>query len=110
MYLYLTILTTVAPHLPDVTVLTPVFVEASEIPLFFVASRGHHADIGGIAPGSMPSNSVTIADEGVLINNFALVRRGEFQETSLRELLNSGPHPARNPRPKYRRSKSASRR
>ena len=84
-------------HLPDVTVVTPVFVEASEIPLFFVASRGHHADIGGIAPGSMPSNSVTIADEGVLINNFALVRRGEFQETSLRELLNSGPHPARNP-------------
>ncbi|MEB3229587.1 MAG: hydantoinase B/oxoprolinase family protein, partial [Leptolyngbyaceae bacterium] len=66
-------------------------------PLFFVASRGHHADIGGITPGSMPANSTSVEQEGVLINPFRLVHRGVFQDAVLRDLLTSGPHPARNP-------------
>jgi len=84
-------------HLPDVTVITPVFLDQAERPLFYVASRGHHADIGGITPGSMPPHSRTIDEEGVLIDDFQLVAQGEFREQALRELLASGPYPARNP-------------
>ena len=85
-------------HLPDVTMVTPVFDEADEEILFFVASRGHHADIGGITPGSMPPDSRTVEEEGVLIDNFLLVEQGRFREAELLELLASGPWPARNPR------------
>ncbi|HJN23062.1 MAG TPA: hydantoinase B/oxoprolinase family protein [Rhodospirillales bacterium] len=84
-------------HLPDITVITPVFGEDSKEPLFFVGSRGHHADIGGITPGSMPPDSTSIDDEGVLIDNFLLIETGRFRDTELRELLSSGPWPARNP-------------
>jgi len=85
-------------HLPDVSVVTPVFLgEGDERPSFFVASRGHHADVGGITPGSMPPFSRTIADEGVRIDNFLLVSQGELRERELLELLGQGPHPARNP-------------
>jgi 5-oxoprolinase (ATP-hydrolysing) len=83
-------------HLPDVTVVTPVFLEP-ETPLFFVASRGHHADIGGITPGSMPPFSVDIGDEGVLIDNFKLVEGGELRDAALLALLTGARHPARNP-------------
>ncbi|XGV98082.1 MAG: hydantoinase B/oxoprolinase family protein [Leptolyngbya sp. BL-A-14] len=67
------------------------------IPLFFVASRGHHADIGGITPGSMPPNSTSIAQEGILIDNFQLVDQGQFRERELLELLTTGAYPVRNP-------------
>ncbi len=85
-------------HLPDVTVISPVFDETESRLLFFVASRGHHADIGGITPGSMPANSVTVAEEGILIDNFLLVENGRMREQALLELLGSGQYPARNPR------------
>ncbi len=81
-------------HLPDITVITPVF--SASHPLFYVASRGHHADIGGITPGSMPPNSTRIDDEGILIDNFKLVKQGKFQEQELIKLLTSGQYPARN--------------
>lgn len=84
-------------HLPDVTVITPVFVPGSAAPLFYVASRGHHADIGGITPGSMPPYSTTIDQEGILLDNVQIVDQGEFQETRLLEYLTSGDYPARNP-------------
>ncbi len=84
-------------HLPDVTVIKPAFDSAGRHVLFYVAARGHHADIGGITPGSMPPASRHVAEEGVLITNFKVVDRGEFQEQSLRELLSSGRFPARNP-------------
>ena len=85
-------------HLPDITVITPVFLEqASSIPLFYVASRGHHADIGGITPGSMPPNSTSITQEGILIDNFQLVDNGYFREQELLQLLTSGEYPVRNP-------------
>jgi 5-oxoprolinase (ATP-hydrolysing) len=85
-------------HLPDVTVVTPVYlVEGDSRPSFFVGSRGHHADIGGTTPGSMPPFSTGIADEGVLIDNFKLVERGVLREEALYDLLKSGPYPARNP-------------
>ena len=84
-------------HLPDVTVITPVFDDADGTLLFYVGSRGHHADIGGATPGSMPPMSNDVADEGVLIDNFKLVDAGTFREAALRDLLASGPHPARNP-------------
>src|SRR5690606_3726307 len=84
-------------HLPDITVCTPVFDEAGEAILFWVASRGHHADIGGIAPGSMSPRATTIEEEGVYIDNVRLVERGRFRETELMALLTDGPHPARNP-------------
>jgi 5-oxoprolinase (ATP-hydrolysing) len=74
----------------------PVFDEAGERILFNVAARGHHADIGGITPGSMPSNSSTLVEEGVLIDNFLLVSAGRLRESELRELLASGPYPVRN--------------
>jgi 5-oxoprolinase (ATP-hydrolysing) len=83
-------------HLPDVTVITPVFLAESSQPMFFVASRGHHADLGGITPGSMPPNSMTIAEEGILIDHFKLVDRGEFQEREITELLTRSPYPVRN--------------
>ncbi|MFQ6022460.1 MAG: hydantoinase B/oxoprolinase family protein [Acidiferrobacterales bacterium] len=83
-------------HLPDVTVITPVFDDTGERILLYVGSRGHHADIGGITPGSMPPNSVTIEQEGVLFDNFKLVEAGRFREAELRALLTFGPHPARN--------------
>jgi 5-oxoprolinase (ATP-hydrolysing) len=85
-------------HLPDITVITPVFDEPGKEILFFVGSRGHHADVGGITPGSMPPDSRTVEEEGVLIDDFLLVDGGRFRERELYELLGSGPYPARNPR------------
>ncbi|HLB79356.1 MAG TPA: hydantoinase B/oxoprolinase family protein [Dongiaceae bacterium] len=84
-------------HLPDVTVITPVFDGGGRDVLFYVASRGHHADIGGITPGSMPPDSRTVEEEGVLIDDFVLVAGGRFREAEMRALLASGPYPARNP-------------
>ena len=81
-------------HLPDVTVITPVF-RGSEI-LFYVGSRGHHADIGGITPGSMPPGSKVVEEEGVLIDNFLLVEEGRFREKETVALLTSGKYPVRN--------------
>ncbi|MES5822113.1 hydantoinase B/oxoprolinase family protein [Streptomyces sp. RG80] len=84
-------------HLPDVTVITPVFnTEGDEI-LFHVASRGHHAEIGGIAPGSMPANSRTIDEEGILFDNWLLAENGRFREEETFRLLTEAPHPSRNP-------------
>ncbi|OKH37871.1 5-oxoprolinase [[Phormidium ambiguum] IAM M-71] len=107
-------------HLPDITAITPVFWNAGgqggrgaenqnspcppvpspqspvPSPLFYVASRGHHADIGGITPGSMPPHSTSVEEEGVLIDNFLLVDGGDFRETELIELLTSGTYPVRN--------------
>jgi len=85
-------------HLPDVTVVTPVYLEPDDPkPGFYVASRGHHADIGGSTPGSMPPFSKTIEEEGVLFDNFLLVRDGQLREAELTAQLRSGPYPARNP-------------
>src|SRR5690625_1502820 len=84
-------------HLPDITVVTPVFDKSGQDIIFYVASRGHHADVGGITPGSMPPMSKTVVEEGVLIDNFKLVEDGRMREAELRELLGSGPYPARNP-------------
>ncbi len=84
-------------HLPDITVVTPVYLDAADArPSFYVASRGHHADVGGITPGSMPPFSKTIAEEGVLIDNFRLVEGGRLREAELRALLGGGAHPSRN--------------
>ena len=83
-------------HLPDVTVIMPVFDERGRERRFFVAARGHQADIGGITPGSMPPMSRTVEDEGVLIDDFLVVDRGHFRERETIELLRSGPYPARN--------------
>ena len=83
-------------HLPDITVVTPVFLDGAA-PSFFVASRGHHADVGGTTPGSMPPFSTSIADEGVLIDNFKLVDGGRFRDEAMRALLCAGRLPARNP-------------
>jgi 5-oxoprolinase (ATP-hydrolysing) len=84
-------------HLPDITVIVPVFYREERTPSAFVAARGHHADIGGIAPGSMPPDSRTIDQEGVLIDNVLLVDEGHFREAEIRALLASGEWPARNP-------------
>ena len=81
-------------HLPDVTVITPVF-ENNDV-LFYVGSRGHHADIGGITPGSMPPGSKIVEEEGVLIDNFLLVEEGRFRERETIALLTSGRYPVRN--------------
>jgi len=81
-------------HLPDITVITPVFYENSL--LFYVGNRGHHADIGGISPGSMPANSTTLTQEGVLFSTITLVTKGQFHETTVRKILNEAPHPTRN--------------
>lgn len=83
-------------HLPDVTVITPVFDEAGAEILFYVGSRGHHADIGGRTPGSAPPDSTHIDEEGVLIDDFKMVDQGRFLEAETRALLASGPYPCRN--------------
>ena len=83
-------------HLPDITVITPVFDDAGQDILFYVASRAHHADIGGMTPGSMPPDSGLIDHEGVLIDNFQLVEGGVLQDQAVVDLLSSGPYPARN--------------
>ncbi|MEU6647855.1 hydantoinase B/oxoprolinase family protein [Streptomyces sp. NPDC046900] len=85
-------------HLPDVTVITPVFDTEGEQILFYVASRGHHAEIGGIAPGSMPAHSSTIEEEGVLFDNWLLAENGRLCEEDTMRLLTEAPHPSRNPR------------
>ncbi|MDQ8703403.1 hydantoinase B/oxoprolinase family protein [Streptomyces sp. LHD-70] len=84
-------------HLPDVTVITPVFDRAGERILFYVASRGHHAEIGGIAPGSMPADSRRIEEEGVLFDNWLLAENGRFREQETERHLTSAPYPSRNP-------------
>lgn len=84
-------------HLPDVTVVTPVFVDAppSDSPAFYVANRAHHAEIGGVVPGSMPPFSSSLAEEGVLIRGQRLVEQGQLLDDELRRLLTSGPFPSR---------------
>ncbi|MBV8352099.1 MAG: hydantoinase B/oxoprolinase family protein [Verrucomicrobia bacterium] len=82
-------------HLPDITVVTPVFDDQKQL-LFWVASRGHHADVGGVTPGSMPPDSQTIEEEGVLITDFLLVEHGHFREEAFVRLLTSARYPARN--------------
>ena len=84
-------------HLPDITVVRPVWDDAGRRVLFFTAARGHHTDVGGLTPGSMPPDSRTIHDEGVYIDNFTLVSRGRFREAETRTLLTSAPYPARAP-------------
>ncbi|MEP7067854.1 MAG: hydantoinase B/oxoprolinase family protein [Usitatibacter sp.] len=84
-------------HLPDVTVITPVFDEQEKSILFYVGSRGHHADIGGITPGSMPPFSKTVEEEGVLLDNVKLVEDGQMLEGEMRRLLGAARYPARNP-------------
>jgi 5-oxoprolinase (ATP-hydrolysing) len=84
-------------HLPDITVVTPVFDGKGQSILFYTASRGHHADVGGTAPGSMTPLATTVDEEGVLIDNFRLVERGRFREKELHDLLTDHPYPARNP-------------
>ena len=84
-------------HLPDVTVVTPVFDAAGASLLFYVASRGHHAEIGGITPGSMPALSTVVDEEGVVIDNWLLVRDGALREAETRQLLTTAPYPSRNP-------------
>jgi 5-oxoprolinase (ATP-hydrolysing) len=86
-------------HLPDVTVITPVYLESrmGAVPIFYVGSRGHHADIGGITPGSMPPFSRTVEEEGVLLDNVKLVEDGRMREAAIRALLSGARYPARNP-------------
>ncbi len=84
-------------HLPDITVCTPVFDDNKKRILFWVASRGHHADVGGISPGSMSPNATTIEQEGVLFDNFKLIDRGRFREKELMAALTGAKYPARNP-------------
>jgi 5-oxoprolinase (ATP-hydrolysing) len=84
-------------HLPDITVVTPVFDAPGRKVLFYVASRGHHADVGGTTPGSMPPGSRTIAEEGVLIDGLKIVEAGRFLDADVRAALGAGPWPARNP-------------
>lgn len=83
-------------HLPDITVIAPVFVAGERMPRFFVAARGHHSDIGGIAPGSMPSGSTSIEQEGIVLDDVLLVSEGQLCESEMRALLAAGDHPARN--------------
>ena len=83
-------------HLPDVTVITPAFDDRGKNILFYLASRGHHADIGGRTPGSAPPDSTHIDEEGVLIDNFLLVENGRLREQEIRALLGSGRYPCRN--------------
>ena len=83
-------------HLPDITVITPVFDDAGQSVLFYVGSRGHHADVGGITPGSMPPDSKVVEEEGVLIDNFLLVEEGRLREEETVALLGAGKYPARN--------------
>jgi len=83
-------------HLPDITLIKPVFDKQGKTVIFYVASRGHHADIGGISPGSAPAYSTHIEEEGIVIDNFKLVSEGRLLEVEIEELLNSTSHPARN--------------
>lgn len=83
-------------HLPDITVIMPVFLDADDTPAFFVAARGHHADVGGTTPGSMPASSRTVDDEGVLIDDFLLVDAGRLCDAETRALFASGRYPSRN--------------
>ena len=83
-------------HLPDITVIMPVFLETDDAPAFFVAARGHHADVGGTTPGSMPPSSKTVEDEGVLIDDFLLIDAGRLRDAETRALFASGRHPSRN--------------
>jgi len=83
-------------HLPDVTVIMPVFTASSSEPMFYVAARGHHADIGGVTPGSMPPDSVHVDEEGVLLDNVQLVAQGRFLEGVIRDKLLSSAWPVRN--------------
>ncbi|MDP7034969.1 MAG: hydantoinase B/oxoprolinase family protein [Planctomycetota bacterium] len=85
-------------HLPDLTVVTPVFDRAGSRLLFFSASRAHHAEIGGTRPGSMPPDSTTLAEEGVLIRHFRLIQAGQPNHEELRELLTTAPYPSRSPK------------
>ena len=85
-------------HLPDLTIIKPVFEPTTGRLLFFVAARGHHADIGGITPGSMPAFSTTINEEGVIFDNFLVVKGGRFRSRTLLQHLQKGAYPARNPR------------
>lgn len=84
-------------HLPDVTVIAPVYTADSQKRVFFIAARGHHADIGGLTPGSMPPDSLTIEDEGVVLDGLLMIRCGIFLEDELTRALSSGSCPARNP-------------
>ena len=84
-------------HLPDITVITPVYIADEATPTFYVGSRGHHADVGGTTPGSMPPFSTRIEEEGVQINNVKLVERGVLREAEMVALLESGEYPSRNP-------------
>ncbi|MFZ5609281.1 MAG: hydantoinase B/oxoprolinase family protein [Pseudomonadota bacterium] len=84
-------------HLPDITVVTPVFLEGERTPAFFVAARGHHADVGGLTPGSMPPDSTRIEEEGALFHAVPLIADGRFAEATVRRILEAGPYPARNP-------------
>jgi 5-oxoprolinase (ATP-hydrolysing) len=84
-------------HLPDVTVITPVYLDGHAEPLFYVGSRGHHADVGGLTPGSMPPFSTRIEEEGVQIQNFKLIEAGRLREAEMVALLQSGEYPSRNP-------------
>jgi 5-oxoprolinase (ATP-hydrolysing) len=84
-------------HLPDITVVMPVFTGEGAAPDFFVAARGHHADVGGTSPGSMPSDSRTLAEEGVVFDNVLIVGDGRLLEAEVRAVLASGAWPARNP-------------
>jgi 5-oxoprolinase (ATP-hydrolysing) len=84
-------------HLPDITVITPVYLDGHAEPVFYVGSRGHHADVGGLTPGSMPPFSTRIEEEGVQINNFKLVEAGRLREAEMVALLQSGEYPSRNP-------------
>ncbi len=83
-------------HLPDITVILPVFLDADNVPAFFVAARGHHADVGGLTPGSMPATSCVVEDEGVLIDDVLLVEDGRLLEGETRALFSAGRYPARN--------------
>jgi len=84
-------------HLPDITVVMPVFMPPGSKPAFFVAARGHHADVGGISPGSMPPHSTHVDEEGVLFNGDRIMSGARFDEASVRTILSSGKYPARNP-------------
>lgn len=84
-------------HLPDITVITPVFDTSGETLLFITASRGHHADVGGLTPGSMPASSLRIEEEGIISSGLKIVANGQLCEDELRAWLASGPYPARNP-------------
>jgi 5-oxoprolinase (ATP-hydrolysing) len=84
-------------HLPDITVITPVYLTGHADPVFYVGSRGHHADVGGLTPGSMPPFSTRIEEEGVQINNVKLVDAGHLREAEMVALLQSGEYPSRNP-------------